>query len=248
MRPNLCAFISGHGDVTQEEFNLHYKPLIDQAIEDEVKEFVVGDFRGTDHLAQIYLKLRSTLNTSRDIKVTVYHMFDKPRNNPCNFPTIGGFVDDEERDTAMTLASTRDIAWIRPGKVNSGTEKNIKRREDEPCQLRREPFFQCCCTCIYLKPIHYHCCTEPKPSQEEKEGHGVEGRCVCGVQKVEVGGNQFNWACACPEMGVIHDNWGQHSCGCEFHTTKEENDKWEAQKKSDRKELEAFRAAAKVKQ
>lgn len=68
MRPNLCAFISGHGDVTPEEFVTNYKPLIDQALEDEVKEFVVGDFRGADLLAQNYL-------ADKGVKVVVYHMF-----------------------------------------------------------------------------------------------------------------------------------------------------------------------------
>lgn len=123
MKPNLCAFISGHGDVTFDEFVEHYVPKIDSALNDSIKEFVVGDFRGTDLLAQGYL-------STKNVKVTVYHMFDTPRNNPFSFPTIGGFKTDEERDSAMTLTSTRDIAWVRPGKIGSGTDKNIKRRED----------------------------------------------------------------------------------------------------------------------
>lgn len=115
------AFISGHGDLTTEEFVKHYSPTIDDAIARGITHFVVGDFRGTDLMAQTYLRLQP-------VEVTVYHMFEKPRNNPLGYPTVGGFKDDESRDTAMTQASCMDIAWVRPGKENSGTAKNIKRR------------------------------------------------------------------------------------------------------------------------
>ena len=36
--------------------------------------------------------------------------------------------DDIDRDSAMTHDSNFDIAFIREGKVNSGTEQNIMRR------------------------------------------------------------------------------------------------------------------------
>lgn len=67
-------------------------------------------------------------------------MFDKPRNNDCDFKTIGGFKKDKERDKQMTLDSNKDIAWWRSveeqkalygdkyRKRTSGTEKNVKRR------------------------------------------------------------------------------------------------------------------------
>ena len=82
------------------------------------------------------------------------------------------------------------------------------------CQLDVEPFFQCCCTCIYRMPVHYHCCTEPKPTDEQKRAAGIERRCVCGVQK--------GWACVAFEFERVYDNWPEHSCGCELHTTCEE--------------------------
>ena len=44
------------------------------------------------------------------------------------FPTQGGFLSDLECDEAMTHASTRDIAWVRPGREASGTAANIARR------------------------------------------------------------------------------------------------------------------------
>ena len=113
------------------------------------------------------------------------------------------------------------------------------------CQLNTEPFFQCCCTCIYLMPVHHHCCTEPKPTPEEKKASGCEGRCDCGVQKKEIGGKELNWACASPEFGRVYDNWKEHSCGCELHTTKEKKAGWDAQSESDRKELAEFRKSKK---
>ena len=81
------------------------------------------------------------------------------------------------------------------------------------CQLTVAPFYQCCCKCIYHKRIHFHCCTEPKPTDEQMKTAGVTGKCVCSVPK--------DWACVPPESDVIYDNWGEHSCGCEYYTTKE---------------------------
>jgi hypothetical protein len=113
--------ISGHLDLTPQEFETHYKPLIDEAIAKGCS-FIVGDARGTDALAQAYL-------ASHDAEVTVYHMFESPRNNKGNFPVQGGYLSDDERDAAMTAASDFDIAWVRPGRENSGTARNLARRK-----------------------------------------------------------------------------------------------------------------------
>jgi hypothetical protein len=112
--------ISGHLDLTNAEFKTHYQPEILSAISSGAK-FVIGDAPGADDLAQRYLFACSFTD------VTVYHMLDKPRNN-IGFPTRGKFVSDEDRDQALTKDSEADIAWIRPGKENSGTAKNIARR------------------------------------------------------------------------------------------------------------------------
>ena len=116
---NAIYFISGHLDLTVEEFALYYIPLIDAALKFN-SSFVVGDARGADHMAQQYL-LGKTDN------VTVYHMFDSPRHN-VGFKTMGGYKSDIERDVTMTVNSDSDIAWTRPGKEKSGTAKNVKRR------------------------------------------------------------------------------------------------------------------------
>ncbi len=126
-------FISGHLDLSEARFDMEYKPKIDEAIKGG-SHFVVGDAKGADTIAQCYLRSLGYWN------VTVYHMFDKPRQE-IGFKTMGGFTSDEQRDEAMTRDSTHDILWIRgaeetkfllgkkykPGYI-SGTEKNRLRR------------------------------------------------------------------------------------------------------------------------
>ncbi len=98
--------------------------------------FVVGDCGGVDAMAQDCIH---DLNNPR-FKVVVYHMFDKPRYNPHNYPTVGGFQNDYDRDCAMTMASEEDILWVREGKENSGTAQNSVRREIVNCfkKLRKK--------------------------------------------------------------------------------------------------------------
>jgi len=86
--------------------------------------FVVGDYYGVDIMAQEYLKARNQTD------VTVYHMFESPRNYLEGFKTIGGFTCDEDRDAAMTLASDYDIAYVRANKKKSGTARNLTRRTE----------------------------------------------------------------------------------------------------------------------
>ena len=127
-------FISGHLDITEEDFSVHYKEKIDQALKDnkDVK-FVIGDAKGADSFAQKYL-------IGKRCDVTIYHMYDSPLNNLGGYFTVGGFQSHEEKDSAMTYASSDDIAWFRTveeqkklygnkyRKRVTGTEKNVKRR------------------------------------------------------------------------------------------------------------------------
>jgi hypothetical protein len=116
-------FVSGHLDLTLDEFRAHYAPRITAAIADDVDAaFVVGDARGCDLMTQLYLR------DARAVRVQVFHMFEKPRNNVGGFPTVGGFTSDNARDTALTEASDADIAWVRPGRTSSGTAANLARR------------------------------------------------------------------------------------------------------------------------
>lgn len=114
------AFVSGHLDLTKEEFEEHYLQRI-KGLYYLGFGFVVGDAAGCDTIAQDYLR-------SLDAPVIVYHMLEAPRTNTHEFKTAGGFDCDEARDTAMTAASICDVAWVRPGREKSGTAKNIARR------------------------------------------------------------------------------------------------------------------------
>ena len=116
------AFISGHLSVTEAEFEEHYQVIIEVAIMSG-HHFVVGDAPGADTLAQKYLAKR----VSKE-RVTVYHAYPTPRNN-VGFNTKGNYPSQNAKDKAMTQASDYDIAWVRPGREDSGTARNIKRRE-----------------------------------------------------------------------------------------------------------------------
>jgi len=112
-------FVSGHLDLTPLEFEALYRPALDEALT-RGDSFLVGDARGADSMTQQYLLGKTTA-------VVVYHMLTSPRNN-AGFKTIGGFESDEARDIQMTADSDQDIAWVRPGRKKSGTQKNIDRR------------------------------------------------------------------------------------------------------------------------
>ena len=121
---NRIYFISGHRDITQEEFDKYYLEILDKVAEDASATFVVGDYEGVDFMAQQALAEMVSPN-----RVTVYHMFDKPRHLASDkFNLKGGYKNDIDRDSAMTRESTDDIAWIRKGKETSGTAQNILRR------------------------------------------------------------------------------------------------------------------------
>lgn len=126
MNQQRIVFVSGHMDLTEEEFAQHYEPRIREAAAAGAR-FVVGDARGCDFMAQ---RLLHELGCGVD-RVHVFHMLERPRHSfSSGFPLFGGFKSDEERDAAMTASSTEDIAWVRPvkKKLNSGTVKNLARR------------------------------------------------------------------------------------------------------------------------
>lgn len=127
-------FVSGHRDLPYEDFELYYKPIIDNVIaNDETPEFVVGDCEGVDKFAMDYIFKYYI------IPLTIYHIGNSSRNIPKGLSENpesegvyfkGGFKSDEERDSAMTETSDFDIAFIKDNRWNSGTAQNIKRRHN----------------------------------------------------------------------------------------------------------------------
>lgn len=124
---NKTYFISGHRDITQEEFKINYESILKEiALNDTTSLFIIGDYNGVDIMAQNYLLDELEVDPER---ITVFHMLTEPRNiNSKITQFIGGFESDEERDSAMTNASFKDIAFIRDNTKLSGTAQNILRR------------------------------------------------------------------------------------------------------------------------
>jgi hypothetical protein len=124
---NNTYFISGHRDITEDEFE-KYKELLKKITDSNNKAlFVVGDYNGVDIMAQNYLIDVLNIETNR---ITVYHMSENPMNiNPKIENTVGGFTTDEERDCAMTMNSEHDVAFVRTNLSLSGTAQNILRRK-----------------------------------------------------------------------------------------------------------------------
>ncbi len=116
----LTAFVSGHRFISPEDFKRYYLEAIEDAMRAQYA-FVVGDCAGADSFTQALLAQRGYQNA------VVYHMFHTSRIN-YGFETQGGYQTDEERDHAMTVASNYDIAWVAPGRTNSGTFRNLQRR------------------------------------------------------------------------------------------------------------------------
>lgn len=133
-------FISGHRNITEDEFTnnyvkrfnviemtYQYQKAINKVDDIDAPLYIVGDYEDVDIMSQNYLIDNLKVDPKR---ITVYHMFNKPRN--CNDKITnfkGGFRSDEERDSAMTNDSTEDIAFIRDHLQLSGTAMNILRRK-----------------------------------------------------------------------------------------------------------------------
>jgi hypothetical protein len=150
MNQERVCFVSGHMDLTSEEFAAHYEPAIRAAYAAGAR-FVVGDAYGCDFMVQRLLAELHTGRPKADGRVRVFHMLERPRHSHGSgygshdpnlpkeewsgprggFLLVGGLASDEDRDAAMTAASTDDIAWVRPVKKKrtSGTAKNLARRE-----------------------------------------------------------------------------------------------------------------------
>jgi hypothetical protein len=123
---DITYFVSGHRDLTNEEFEKYYVPLINQVLNDNPNSrFIVGDCGGCDIMVQNYL-----VDIIDDVsKITVYCVGDVPRNiNPDIIYINNGFINDREKDIAMTNDSFEDIALVRNPEIWSGTGENILRR------------------------------------------------------------------------------------------------------------------------
>ena len=118
-------FVSGHRDLTQEEFDRHYVYLLDRVLADDpYAEFVVGDWEGCDSIFVKYMEEYYT-----DALIHIFYVYESriPEGefNEYRFHECNNYDDCDE---TMTRHSNFDIVWIRPGREDSHTAKNIKRR------------------------------------------------------------------------------------------------------------------------
>jgi hypothetical protein len=139
---NRKIFISGHCNITHEEFDNHYKPKLDEIISNPIHNILIGNARGADTLALDYLIFN---NYPKEL-ITIY--FYSPYNCSMNkyegLNIVNGFTSYTKRDSEMTKLSTEDLLWIRSDEDNkimlesmgmvyikkrkSGTELNLIRR------------------------------------------------------------------------------------------------------------------------
>lgn len=118
-------FVSGHRDLTKEEFEEHYVPLIQKVIEEDIyTDFVVGDWEGCDTIFVKYMEEYYT-----DIVIHIFYVSSsRIKEGEFNEYCFRECDSYDECDSVMTLVSDFDIAWVRPGREDSHTAKNIKRR------------------------------------------------------------------------------------------------------------------------
>ena len=137
---SFVYFLSGHRDITQDEFNKHYNKidhyLRERLTDDELIKytFYIGDCSGFDLMA--FKHLYENYIDNKALKQIVVCMMD---NNECSsnydYPIhdkikyVKGFKSHEERDCYMTEHSKYDILWVREGKWDSGTAQNFVRRK-----------------------------------------------------------------------------------------------------------------------
>lgn len=127
----MTYFISGHRDITPEEFEKFYVPAIVDVIDTcndnyDDCEFVVGDCRGCDEMAANFIAdyIKENTDDTECPPCILYTIDDCPIVH-----YVGGFETDRDRDSAMTNVSSEDIAFIRSkSKWDSGTAENILRR------------------------------------------------------------------------------------------------------------------------
>jgi hypothetical protein len=141
-------FVSGHLDLSPEEFKCYYQSQLQEAAAKPGSLFVIGSApRGADVLALEYLLTECKVDPRR-ITIFVFSKHPdrvKALQSKCNDQKVNvrlGFSSDDQRDAALTYSSDADIAWVRSAeqmrlilgkKYKSdfvcGTQQNLNRRK-----------------------------------------------------------------------------------------------------------------------
>jgi hypothetical protein len=143
----LAYFVSGHLDLSEDEFAAHYAAPMRAAANERASRFVIGNARGADTMALRYL-LEGLRVSPHRVSIFVagrgwlHALRERTLYQRCAlaahpFPGIG------IRDACLTLSSNHDIAWVRspsrskqlygakyrPNRI-SGTQQNLDRRAE----------------------------------------------------------------------------------------------------------------------
>ena len=122
----MIYFVSGHRNLTEKEFFDHYVPKIEKVMrEDKSASFVVGDWEGCDSMFLNFIRHTYFIQP----RIHVYYV-NTPRVDLEELDNVNLYNKStyDECDASMTRDSDFDIAWIRPGREDSHTALNIKRR------------------------------------------------------------------------------------------------------------------------
>lgn len=138
------AFISGHTDLTSQEFSDHYVDKITEAI-NQGHQFVIGHSAGADTMGLNYL-LQHRVNP-QSISIYVYDRYQSgvaDKYQKLGVKVVTGYTSYGSRDGAMTKDSDYDILWVRPPELArqmmgnqykeghiTGTERNLTRRQKQ---------------------------------------------------------------------------------------------------------------------
>lgn len=125
MKPTTY-FISGHRDLTEEEFNIHYASKIRKSnAQSPSCGYILGDASGCDKLAQEFLR---KIGVSPE-RICIHHVESKQPANKYKY-NLHSHSTESARRNYMTHVSTSDIAWVRPGCEDSEVRNNILRRRE----------------------------------------------------------------------------------------------------------------------
>lgn len=114
------AHISGHLELSDENFIKYYVPEINKYI-DLQYGFVIGGAKGVDLMAQEYLL------KFPNITVTIYDIANRDNRIDKRYNHKNSYKNFTDADIAMTNDSTVDIAFIT--RKESGTARNLLRRQ-----------------------------------------------------------------------------------------------------------------------
>lgn len=120
----IFVMISGHTDITREQFDATYVPRLKE-LADQGAAFILGGAPGTDRMAQQWL-----ISNGHGLRMTVYDRKGRDGRLSPSGNHVALDKNDQLRDERLTRDSVVDVAFIKSSSsaVGSGTFANMLRR------------------------------------------------------------------------------------------------------------------------